>query len=204
MEISKSIQNAVLGYTPKENSSERLAAGTHKVMLTAYVVLTSRLNWDLTPKAELPEFSDPTPELGIEFKDEAGAVQWHRFNMWGYKRWDELSDTDQADDSYCKVLFHGVPYACKVNGNKKIRIKDSKRTADAQSFVDQFFTSLGMIGVPVQEALDSALEKKIPFTVKLVDDEYNGKAQVKVKGFNKDSGVVASAEGEGDSDEFGD
>jgi hypothetical protein len=179
----KSIQNAVLGYQTKESRGEKLKAGTHEVSLTDWQIMHSRIKWDGSEKEVLPDFSDATPQLGIMFRDAEGNVGWHRFNMLGYKRWDDLSDKQQESGKFERVTFGEQVYACKQQANGLVRIKDEKRTAGAHSFVDQFVAAVGRTGQTVGEALPAMLESGEKFAVTLVDDDYGDDTNVKVKSF---------------------
>ena len=192
--MNKSIQNAVLGYLTKESTGDKLPAGHHSVTVSDCRVLHSRVKWDGDPKTDLPQFSDATPQLGVEFRDESGAVAWHRFNMWGYKRWEELPVSDQASDKYEKVIFGSTVYACEVQGDKLFRVRDAKRTADAQSIVDQFIASVDMTGNKLGDVLDTLVSEEIKLVIKIEDDEYLGKAQLRVTSFEKQRELI---------DEFG-
>ena len=68
---NKSVQDAVLGYIGKESRGAKLASGKHEVKLVESQVLHSRVKWDGDEKANLPPFIDPTPQLGVMFRNEA-------------------------------------------------------------------------------------------------------------------------------------
>lgn len=190
--MNKKILNAVLGYETKESSSDRLGAGHHLVSITDVKPMDSRHKWNGDEKDELPDFSDPTPQLGVEFKNDEGAVAWHRFNFWGYQRWNELPEADQVSDKYEQVVFGETVYACEVKGDDLVRILDTKRTADAQSIVDQFIAAVGMTGEKIGEVLDTLVGQNL--VIKIEDDEYLGIAQVRITNFEKERELL---------DEFG-
>jgi len=194
--MNKQIENAVLGYVGKESRQDVLQSGDHVVSLIEMRVLNSRVNWDESDKTELPDFVDPTPQLGIMFGNEHG-VQWHRFNIYGYVRWDELTDDQQGDDKYAQVVFGKTVYACKrhANGNL-VRIKDKKRTEDAESFLDQFLACVNGTGKTVADACAEAIAGKTEFVVSLEDDEYEGKDQIRVSGFSKVKQLGSTTEDE--------
>lgn len=190
--MNKQILNAVLGYQTKESTNDRLSAGTHLVTITDVRPMDSRHKWNGDEKDDLPGFSDPTPQLGVEFKDENGAVAWHRFNFWGYKRWEELPESDQSSDKYEQVVFGDNVYACEVKGDQLVRIKDEQRTADAHSIVDQFISAVGMTGNTIGDLIDTLVGQEL--VIKIEDDEYNGKPQPRVTNFEEKRELV---------DEFG-
>lgn len=184
--VSKSIQDAVLGYVAKESENgPRLEAGDHEVRIVEWKITNSRIKWSGETKENLPEFTDPTPQLGIMFRNDAGEVGWHRFNVFGYKRWDDLSDKQQASGDYEKVTFGSSVYACKQSKSGLVRQKDNKRTEGAQSFLDQFMAACGHTGDTVGDAMPGIEENKETFIVTLEDDEYDGETSVRVAGFSK-------------------
>lgn len=183
--MKKSIQSAVLGYVAKESRGARLTVGKHIVKLVEWLVLHSRIQWDGDEKSHLPEFVDPTPQLGIMFRDENGDVGWHRFNVFGYKRWDDLTDEQQSSDQYEKVVFGQQVYACKQTKDGLVRIKDNKKTEGAQSFIDQFMATVGHTGSSVNDAMEDLMATGIEFQVELVNEDYEGEDTLKVKGFSK-------------------
>lgn len=192
--MNESIQNAVLGYTAKENRQDRLDEGTHVVTLAEFLVLNSRIQWDKDQKDSLPEFLDPTPQLGIKVSSPEG-VAFHRFNTYGYMRWDELTEAKRADDKYEKCVFGQTVYACKRNAKGELtRIKDPKRTSDAESFLDQFMAALNMTGRTVGEGLPIAIAEKVEFSIDIEVEQYDGKDQYNVTNFSR----VKSGAGAGD------
>lgn len=187
--INQSILNAVLGYTSKESRQSQLAAGTHVVQLVEWKVLHSRIKWDGTEKDKLPDFTDPTPQLGLMFRGEAG-VAWYRANMLGYKRYDELTEEEQASDKYEKVVFGETAYACTTYKGKLVRIKDKKRTADALSIVDQIMTAFGITGETIGDTMDTVVGNETKISIKVEDDSYDGKAQIRITNFSEVKQVV--------------
>lgn len=181
----KSIQDAVLGYISKESRGDKLEAGNHEVTIAEWKIMHSRIKWDGSEKTNLPPFVDPTAQLGIMFRDSEGNVGWHRFNVWGYKRWEDLSDVQQKSGDFEKVTFGAQVYACKQTAKGLVRQKDTKRTNGAQSFIDQFMSACGHTGETVGDALPVIMDNKEAFIVNLEDDEYDGDVSVKVAGFNK-------------------
>jgi len=190
MSKAESIQDAVLGYTSKESRGDKLEAGHHEVSITEWKITNSRIQWDGNEKTHLPLFQDPTPQLGIMFRNAEGDVGWHRFNVYGYKRWDDLSDAQQKSGDYEKQKFGQQVYACKQTKAGLVRQKDSKRTAGAQSFIDQFMASVGRTGETVGAAMPSVKDNKETFMVTLEDEEYDGDSSVRVAGFNKEKALV--------------
>ncbi|RLI35296.1 hypothetical protein DRO66_07500 [Candidatus Bathyarchaeota archaeon] len=185
--MKKSIQEQVMAYESKESQQgEKLQAGVHEVHLSAWKVTHSRVKWDGDEKPNLPEFDDPTPQLGIEFRNADGDVGWHRFNMTGFARWEDLTDKQQADDKHVKVIFGEQVYACKQTANGLVRIQDVKRTNAAHSFVDQFFAAMNQTGQTIGVGMARMLDSKEKFSVTLKNDPYgDNDHNVKVKSFNR-------------------
>lgn len=185
MSKAVSIQDAVLGYVSKESRGDTLEAGKHEVSITEWKIMHSRVKWNGEEKSNLPGFTDPTPQLGIMFRDSAGSVGWHRFNVFGYKRWDDLTNAQQEGGDYEKVIFGLSVYACKQTKAGLVRQKDNKRTEGAQSFLDQFMASVGRTGETIGVGVAAIHKSKETFMITLEDDEYDGETSVKVTGFNK-------------------
>ncbi len=182
-EIQKSVLNAILGYTSKENSRQsQLEAGKHVVTLAEWKPLHSRIKWNGEEKENLPNFDDPTPQLGLMFRCDDG-VAWYRANMVGFIRHDELTEEEQASDKYEKVLFRETAYACTSKNGKLYRLKSKKRTADAQSIVDQIMTAFGMNGHSIGDVMDTLVGEETKIIITIEDDSYDGKAQTKITNF---------------------
>lgn len=199
--MEKSIQNAILGYVPKEVKGQGflMEEGWHPVTVKSWQPTHSFLNWDggMKDAARLPEFKDPAPELGVVFQAEGGVVLL-RAHTKGYKTWEDLSDEDRESGKYVKVPFHDKVYACLEDkkGNL-VRVKDSSRTADAENFIDQLFTSAGVTGVNIGEAMDKIQGEKIQLMVNVKIDEYvEGQPQAKIIGFRKYRGEQVASNDE--------
>jgi hypothetical protein len=183
--MNKQIQDAVLGYTSKESSrQDKLGTGEHTVSIVEWKVLHSRINWDESEKDSLPEFADPTPQLGLMFHNEEG-VAWYRANMLGYKRWEDLTEDQQNSNEFERVVFGDQAYACKNVKGQLVRIKDKKRTEDAQSIVDQIMSAVGMTGQKIGDAMDTVVGNGTKLRITIDHEEYRGKTQTRIKNFTK-------------------
>jgi len=181
--ISKKIQDAVLGYTSKESSKQdKLGTGEHIVSVVEWMPTHSRVKWDGSEKDNLPGFADATPQLGLMFQNEDG-VAWYRANMRGFKRWEELTEEQQADDLYEKVVLGSTAYACKTVKGQLVRVADKKRTADALSIVDQIMSAVGMTGEKIGDAMDTVVAEEIKLRISISIEDYDGKPQTRIKGF---------------------
>lgn len=193
--MNKAIQDAVLGYTAKESSSEdRLGSGEHVVSIVEWKVTHSRIQWDGSEKDNLPGFADATPQLGFKMRaDGDGGVAWYRANMAGFKRWDELTEAQQGDGKHEKVLFGDTAYACKLVKGQLVRIKDKKRTMDALSIVDQIMSALGMTGQRIGDAMDTVVGEGTLMRIKIKIEDYDGKPQTRISGFSavKEESIVS-------------
>ena len=141
---------------------------------------------------------DPTPQLGIMLGCEAG-VTWHRFNLVGFTRWAELTDKQQADDSYEKVIAGDRVYACKRDKKTGVlvRVSSEKRTSDAHTFINRFMSVMDMTGVSIGEALPTLVSTKAKLVIEVESDEHQGKDQLKVTSFEKETALLAG------DDDFG-
>ena len=184
--MNKNVQSAVLGYVAQESDQqELLGEGTHIVSIAEWKVLHSRIKWNGEEKAKLPDFSDPTAQLGLMFKNDDGNLAFYRANMMGYRRWEDLTEAEQTSDKYERVTFGDQVYACKLIKGKLVRVTDKKRTAGAHSIVDQIMASVGMTGQSIGDAMDTVVGNATKLSITIVEEEYDGKTQYKVKSFSK-------------------
>ena len=169
--MNKSIENAVLGLIAKEPTGNLLKAGEHIVKLLEWKPTHSRLEWDGSEKKNLPEYDDPTPQLAVMIGNTEG-ISFHRFNVFGFTQWPELTDDQQASEEYVKVIRNDKAYACKRNAKGKlVRIKSPKKTKDAESMLDNFMAVVGMTGKSVGE-LGLAVQGQTQFGAKIEDESY--------------------------------
>lgn len=191
--MNKSIQNAVLGYVSKESRQDLLGTGKHTVSIIDWKVLHSRIKWNGEEKETLPDFVDPGPQLGLMLGNDNGVV-FYRGNLFGYDQWDDLTEEQKASGKFEKVPFGDRVYACTTNtqGNM-IRRKNKKRTADAESYIDQLMSSINCTGKDVAGSLDGAVENKAELVIEVKVEEYNGKPQHKVLNFNRASSAAADS-----------
>ena len=132
------------------------------------------------------------------FRNKEG-VAWSRINMFGYKRWDQLTKAEQESGNYERLEHHGQVYACKQNKKGQyVRIKDAEKTAGAQSIIDQFIASVGMTGEgSLGDMLDTIAAEKMPLTISVESQGYGDDVYNNVVGYYpaKD-GVPVDAEEE--------
>lgn len=186
----ESIQNAILGYVAKESTYQDLPEGNHNVQLVEWRPLHSRITWKGEEKDDLPDFQDPTPQLGVIFRGEEGSIV-HRFNIFGYKQWKDLTDEQQADDKYEKVIFRERAYACKTVKGKLVRIQDEEKTAGAHAILDRFMAILNMTGKAVSD-LDEVVADGRQLQITVESDPYPGKeGKVKIANFSEVGELVA-------------
>jgi len=197
--MDKNIQKAVLGFVATDDlgRQDKLPTGRHLVSILEWKVLHSRIKWNGEAKDNLPEYEDPTPQLGIMLGNEEG-VTWHRFNLAGFTRWNELTAKQQEDDKFEKVVAGEQVYACERNkSGQLVRISHDRRTHDAHTFINRFMSVMDCTGVSIGEALPALVETKAKLVIEIEDDEYQGKDQLKVTSFESETALVSSG------DEFG-
>ena len=198
--MDKNILKAVLGFVATDDlgRQDKLPTGRHLVSILEWKVLHSRVKWNGEAKDNLPEYQDPTPQLGIMLGCEAG-VTWHRFNLAGFTRWAELTEKQQADDKYEKVIAGERVYACQRDAKTGVlvRVANERRTHDAHTFINRFMSVMEMTGVSIGEALPTLVESKAKLVIEVEADEYDGRDQTKVTSFESENALVAT------SDEFG-
>lgn len=168
--------------------SQGLKVGTENVRAAKMSLTDSFSNFDGTPRpaSQLPEWTDPTIQLAVTFASlEGHGVHTHRFNLQGFRRWNELTEEAQKDDAYVQV----GDYACTVEDNDEIaRELDETRSATAIGMLDQLFSALSLpIGSSVyakdgktddgkpdpKKSLEYAISNGTPMTITLrYDEEY--------------------------------
>jgi len=169
--------------------SQGLDVGTENVRVAKMSLTDSFSNFDGTPRpaSQLPEWTDPTIQLAVTFASlEGHGVHTHRFNLQGFRRWDELTEEAQKDDAYVQL----GDYACTIEDDDQIvRELDETRSATAIGMLDQLFAALSLpIGSSVyakdgkddkdkpdpKRSLEYAIAQAVVMTITLrYDEEYD-------------------------------
>lgn len=171
-------------YKSSVPSFQQLPEGTHTVRLVSYKETNSSLNYDGTPKASQPEYVDTTEQLAITVVSVDGkGSMTHRLNAMGYLKYEKLTDKEIKSGKFSNIRG----YACAKNKNGQLeRIVDETNTAACDNIIDQFMNAVGMgEGSSIDDLRDEAIAKQTPFNIVVVNDEYDGKDQYRIKSFKK-------------------
>ncbi len=180
-----------------------LALGENIVYLSRYEQTSSFKKYDGSPKDELPEWKDEGPQLAITVtageEGKNGALT-HRLQMYGFVRFDELSDKQIKTGKYENI----GGYACvKTKAGATVRIIDEERTQKCTNILMQFCNAL-QIPVATEDdestigpGLDKAIAEKTLFKATVVNEQYEGKDQYRLSKFKAMANVMVT-------DDFGD
>ena len=177
-------------YQSKAPEFQKLSEGTHSVRLVSVKETDSAHNYDGTLKENLPEYVDSTEQLAITVVSTEGkGGMTHRLNAEGYVKFAELTDEEIKSKKFTNV--NG--YACARNKAGKLqRIPDEKKTQSCDNIMDQFMASTGLPEGSSIDDLDNVIQSKAEFQVVVINDEYDGKDQFRIKSFKKASALVAA------------
>lgn len=168
--------------------SQNLDVGTENVRAAKMSLTDSFSNFNGTPRpaGDLPEWSDPTTQLAVTFASTEGhGVHTHRFNLQGFKPWDQLTEEQQKSEDFVQL----GRYACKLNKKEQlVRLPDKDKSATAIGMLDQLFAALTLpVGSSVyakdgkteegeadpKRSLEYAISNATPMTITLrYDEEY--------------------------------
>lgn len=177
-------------YKSKAPEFQKLSEGTFSVRLVAVKETDSAHNYDGTLKENLPEYVDVTEQLAITVVSTEGkGGLTHRLNAEGYVKFADLTDEEIKSKKFTAV----GDYACAKNKSGKLeRIPDDKRTASCDNIMDQFMAATGLPEGSGIEDLDLAIQNKNEFQVVVINDEYDGKDQFRIKLFKKAAVAVTT------------
>jgi hypothetical protein len=170
-------------YQSKAPEFMKLSEGNHDVRLVSYKETDSFHNYDGSLKAELPEYSNPCEQLAITLVAIKGGGITHRLNLEGYVKFSELTTKEIQSGKFSDV--NG--FACAINQKtKKLeRIPDENKTKTCENILDQFFASTNLpLGSGLND-LDTAIAEKMPLSIVVVNDPYEGQDQLRIKNFRK-------------------
>lgn len=177
-----------------------LGEGDHRVRITTVKFTDSFTQFSGEPKEQEHGYADATPQWVIKMQSTEGkGSMFHRLNKLGYVRFEDLSEKDQQSGEYTNV----EGYACTENkSGKLVRMVDEQRTQGANNIIDGLGHALGLTGLEEHEALEKAWDEGIEFGIRVVNEPYDGKDQMKVKNFfpvSSDASVEEEAEAEFDA-----
>ena len=121
-----------------DRSANMLPEGRHEVIVSTIYKINDRTSFKGKVKtqdeldAKNIDWSDSAEQLGVTFSKPGGGVASARFNLVGYKRFDELTDTEGFFQS-----GYEEPYAIDAKTNE--RVIDPERSAKAQNILNELF-----------------------------------------------------------------
>ena len=157
-----------------------LPEGEHVVTLHELKILFSDKNWDGSKKDKVHPFEDKTFQIGYRIVSaEGNGSIIGRHNMQSFVRTGDLTEEQTASGDYHDI--DGM--ACTEKDGKYTRNLSDERQLKNQSLQNSMTYA---VGEPEQEfsiALNSALEKKTKFIVKVVSEPVPGttKKQLVIK-----------------------
>ncbi len=171
---------------------EKVPEGIYLFTLVQVIFdLDSFHNWDGTPKVELPEWKNPTPQIGLLAKCDKGVVPF-RLNGESYLRWDDLTEKQIASGKYVQAGNYALVKKTMMREPLDI---DDPRTLGAISIVNEIMKALDMPEGSDINMLAAVVENKTPFQAKVVHVREEGfPDQVKLTRFRKASGMPETKE----------
>lgn len=168
------------GYQSKPVVSNVLPVGEHRVRLIETMELDSFTSHDRTTKTDLPEWCNPTDQFLIHVvSTENKGSLIHRLQGQAWRKFDALTDEEVKSKKYTNL----GGYACIKKDGKYYRVEDTAGTAVCDRIFDRFMNALGLPEGSGIDAIDSAIANKTEFMIVVVNDEYEGKDQFKIKSF---------------------
>jgi len=157
-----------------------LPVGEHRVKCIKGIEIDSFTNSDGGVKDKEYPWENPTDQFLIHVVSVEGKGSLiHRLQGQGWKTFDVLTD----DEIKSKKFTNLDGYACVKTKTGYARVEDAGKTAQCDRIFDRF---MGAIGAPEGSGLDAvdlAIADKTEFMIIVVNDEYEGKDQLKIKGF---------------------
>lgn len=172
-----------------------LSVGEHIVRLIRYEESNSFIDFGGKVKEKQFEWRDATPTLLITVvaaeNGKSGGLT-HAMNGMGYVRFDELSDKNKASGEY----EDKGGYACTLNEEGQlVRIMCPERTKKAHNMLNQLASALGAeTDESLQDVLERAVADQVKFKVTVVNDEYDGREQLRLTRFKAVTNVYAELE----------
>jgi len=172
--------NKFNSYKSKPVVSQLLPAGEHRVKLISIMETDSFTSHDKTVKDNLPEWSNPTDQLLIHVVsiDNKGSLI-HRLQGQGWLKFADLTDNEVKSKKFTNI----DGYACAKVDGKIMRIEDPAKTATCDRILDRFMNAVGAPEGSDLDYLNTAIARGTEFNVIVVNDEYEGKDQLRIKAF---------------------
>ena len=180
MKNSSSIFNGFVSEKPKANL---LAIGKHLVKIIRVVLIDSFMNMDGSAKED-QKWSVQTPQIGVSFQDDKGAVISMRLNGLGYMHSDDYDPEEMKEQGLIDV----DGYACKeLDDGKYERIVSEANTEACKNIMNQFLYACGVPeGTTLPDFIKTALEGEVELEIEVVANDYNpDKPSPEVKSYSR-------------------
>jgi len=167
-------------YQSKPVVSILLPVGEHRVRMIEAFETDSFTSHDKTPKDKEFGWINPTDQLLIHVAsvENKGSLV-HRLQGQGWKKFDALTDEEVKSKKYQNV----DGYACIKTKEGLMRVEDETKTAQCSRIFDRLMNALNLPEGSGIDAIDQAIADKTEFMVIVVNDEYEGKDNLKIASF---------------------
>lgn len=168
-----------------------LAAGEHLVRVIRAEETDSFSQFNGEAKAILPAWKDACPQLAVTYvaaeQGKSGGIT-HRFNGLSYVKWNQLSDAQKESGEYEE---HGG-YACTINEDGLLVREVSPEGVKAcDNILNQFASAIkAKEGENLGDAIQRAIAEQTVLRITVVNDEYEGKEQLRVQRFKAVAAAV--------------
>lgn len=172
-----------------------LGVGEHNVRLIRAEETDSFSQFNGEEKKSLPLWKDRTPQLAVTVvsaEDGKSGGLTHRLNGLGYIKYNDLSDDQKESGDYEDVQG----YACVLNEEGDlVRIMSEERSKQCKNILNQFAAAVGgKEGDNLGDTLTRAIANKTTFKATVVNDEYDGKEQLRLSRFKAVANVMTELE----------
>ena len=167
-------------YSSKAVVANLLPAGEHRVKIIQGMETDSFTSHNGDRKEKDYPWINPTDQflvhnVGVEGK---GSLI-HRLQGQGWKKFQDLTDDEIKSKKYTNL----EGYACIKGKLGMERVEDTGKTAQCDRIFDRFMNAIGAPEGSGLEAIDQAIADKTEFMVIVINDEYEGKDQLRISGF---------------------
>lgn len=161
-----------------------LPEGEHVVRLLRVEPLNSFQQYNGSPKDELPDWANATPQLAVTVvasEEGKNGGMTHRFNGCGYRKYADLSEKEIKDGKYENI----GGYACyKDKDDDIVREESEENTNSCSNIINQFASALQIEeGNELMPALEEAIQNQVAFRVTVTNEPYDGKDQLRLTRF---------------------
>jgi hypothetical protein len=173
-------------FVSKPVSGNILPVGEHRVRLAQAFETDSFTTSSGEKKSDLPQWQTPTDQLYILCVSTEGKGSiGHRLQGQSWVKFANLTDEEIKTKKYLNI----DGYACVKTKTGVDRVPDKAGHEACARIFDRFMNACGLPEGSTIEDLDTVIADKTEFMIVVVNDEYEGKDQFRIKSFKP----VASA-----------